>query len=47
MNLTRIGIIHSPHQRAEGTPIQAALAAGVRGTVEVLPEYAAARTPQT
>jgi tRNA (adenine37-N6)-methyltransferase len=41
MNLTAIGIIHSPHQRAEGTPIQAALATGVRGTVEVLPEYAA------
>jgi tRNA (adenine37-N6)-methyltransferase len=41
MNLTPIGIIHSPHQRAEGTPIQAAMATGVRGTVEVLPEYAA------
>ena len=41
MNLIPIGIIHSPHQRAEGTPIQAALAAGVKGTVEVFPEYAA------
>ena len=41
MNLTPIGIIHSPHQRAEGTPIQAALASGVKGTVEVFPEYAA------
>src|ERR1017187_1287270 len=41
MNLTPIGVIHSPHQRAEGTPIQAALAAGVKGTVEVFPEYAA------
>jgi tRNA (Thr-GGU) A37 N-methylase len=41
MNLTRIGSIHSPHQKAEGTPIQAARAAGVRGTVEVFPEYAA------
>ena len=41
MNLTPIGVIHSPHQRAEGTPIQAALAAGVQGTVEVFPEYAA------
>ena len=40
MHLTPIGIVHSPHQRAEGTPIQAALAAGVRGTVEVFPEYA-------
>ena len=41
MNLTPIGIIHSPHPRAEGTRIQAALAAGVKGTVEVFPEYAA------
>jgi tRNA (adenine37-N6)-methyltransferase len=41
MNLTQIGIIHSPHQKAEGTPIQAARAAGVQGAVEVFPEYAA------
>jgi tRNA-Thr(GGU) m(6)t(6)A37 methyltransferase TsaA len=41
MNLTPIGIIHSPHQRADGTPVQAALATGVQGTVEVFPEYAA------
>ena len=41
MNLTPIGIIHSPHQRAEGTPVQAALATGFQGTVEVFPEYAA------
>jgi tRNA-Thr(GGU) m(6)t(6)A37 methyltransferase TsaA len=41
MTLTPIGIIHSPHKQATGTPIQAALATGVRGTVEVLPEYAA------
>jgi len=40
MNLTLIGVIHSTHQRAEGTPIQAALATGVRGTVEVFQEYA-------
>ena len=40
MELTAIGIIHSPHRRAEGTPVQAALAAGTRGTVEVFPEYA-------
>ena len=40
MNLAPIGVIHSPHQRADGTPIQAALATGVRGTVEVFPEYA-------
>ena len=41
MDLTPIGIIHSPHQRAEGTPVQAALATGVQGTVQVFPEYAA------
>jgi tRNA (adenine37-N6)-methyltransferase len=41
MNLTPIGVIHSPHQRAEGTPVQAALATGVQGTVEVYPEFAA------
>jgi tRNA-Thr(GGU) m(6)t(6)A37 methyltransferase TsaA len=40
MNLITIGIIHSPHQEAAGTPIQAALATGVQGTVEVFPEYA-------
>ncbi len=40
MKLTPIGIIHSPHQQATGTPIQAALAVGVEGTVEVFPEYA-------
>jgi tRNA-Thr(GGU) m(6)t(6)A37 methyltransferase TsaA len=40
MTLVPIGIIHSPHRQAEGTPIQAALATGIRGTVEVFPEYA-------
>lgn len=41
MTLTPIGIIRSPHQQAAGTPVQAAVATGVRGTVEVFPEYAA------
>jgi tRNA-Thr(GGU) m(6)t(6)A37 methyltransferase TsaA len=41
MNLTPIGIIRSPHQRAKGTPVQSALAVGVEGKVEVFPEYAA------
>lgn len=41
MNLSPIGVVHSPHHRADGTPVQAALATGVQGTVEVLPEYAA------
>jgi len=39
VKVTPIGVIHSPHQRAEGTPVQAALATGVRGTVEIFPEY--------
>ena len=41
MKVTPIGIIHSPHQKADGTPVQAALAIGVQGMVEVFPEYAA------
>jgi tRNA-Thr(GGU) m(6)t(6)A37 methyltransferase TsaA len=40
MNLTPIGIIHSPHRQALGTPVQAALAPGITGSVEVFPEYA-------
>ncbi len=40
MKVTPIGIIHSPHQQAAGTPIQAALATGVQGTVEVFADYA-------
>lgn len=41
MNLRQIGVIHSPHQEAAGTPVQSALAAGVKGTAEIFPEYAA------
>jgi tRNA (adenine37-N6)-methyltransferase len=41
MKIISIGVIHSPHRSAAGTPVQAALATGVRGTVEVFPEYAA------
>jgi tRNA (adenine37-N6)-methyltransferase len=37
--LTPIGIIHSPHVRADETPIQPVFAAGVAGRVEVFPEY--------
>ena len=36
-----IGVIHSPFKEIEGMPIQPRGAAGVRGTVELLPEYAA------
>ena len=34
-----IGVIRSPHTRAEETPIQPQYAKGVRGRVEVLPEF--------
>lgn len=36
----QIGTIHSPHSDLTGMPIQPAGASGVRGTVEVLAEYA-------
>jgi len=36
-----IGVIRSPHKRAEDTPIQPAYAGGICGQVEVLPEYEA------
>lgn len=35
-----IGVIHSPFKEPRGTPIQPAGAKGVKGTVEVFPEYA-------
>ena len=35
-----IGVVRSPHKQSEGTPIQAAAAKGIDGTVEVFPEYA-------
>jgi tRNA-Thr(GGU) m(6)t(6)A37 methyltransferase TsaA len=34
-----IGVIHSPFKDAHSMPIQSAAALGVRGTVEVFPEY--------
>jgi tRNA-Thr(GGU) m(6)t(6)A37 methyltransferase TsaA len=34
-----IGTIHSPHHKIEGMPIQPVGAAGVRGSVEIYPEY--------
>lgn len=36
-----IGVIHSPFKDVEGMPIQPTGAQGVRGTVEVFPEYCA------
>ena len=41
LELTPIGIIHSPHREAKGTPIQPRWAESVEGTVEVFPEFAA------
>lgn len=35
-----IGIIHSPFKEPKGTPIQPAAAKGIKGKVEVFPEYA-------
>ena len=37
-----IGVIHSPHSRSEGTPVQPPMARGVRGWLDVRPEYAQA-----
>jgi len=34
-----IGIIHSPFKKPQGTPIQPKAAKGVKGTVEIFPEY--------
>ena len=36
-----IGVIHSPFKGVEHMPIQAAVATGVRGAIEILPEFAA------
>ncbi len=35
-----IGVIHSPFRDIEGVPIQSAGAQGIKGTVEIAPEYA-------
>jgi len=36
-----IGIIRSPHDKAEGMPIQPSSARGIKGSVEIFPEFAA------
>jgi tRNA-Thr(GGU) m(6)t(6)A37 methyltransferase TsaA len=41
INYRPIGIIHSPFTDIEGMPIQPTGASGVRGTVDVRPEFAA------
>lgn len=40
MKITPIGVIHSPHRQATGTPVQPAFAKGIEGTVELFPEFA-------
>ncbi|MBN2298657.1 MAG: tRNA (N6-threonylcarbamoyladenosine(37)-N6)-methyltransferase TrmO [Deltaproteobacteria bacterium] len=35
----KIGIIHTPYDTIEGMPIQPSGAIGVRGTIELLPDY--------
>jgi tRNA-Thr(GGU) m(6)t(6)A37 methyltransferase TsaA len=35
-----IGIIHSPFDEPKGTPIQSTGAEGIKGTIELFPEYA-------
>ena len=40
MKLEPIGIIHSPHQEAVGTPVQSSMAGGVEGTIEIYPQFA-------
>ena len=34
-----IGIIHSPHQEKQKTPIQSVYANGIKGKVEIFPEF--------
>jgi tRNA-Thr(GGU) m(6)t(6)A37 methyltransferase TsaA len=41
MELKPIGIIHTPFRQPEGTPIQPAAGAGVKGVVEVFGEFQA------
>lgn len=40
LRYTPIGMIHSPFTAPHGTPIQAVVARGAEGTVEIFPEYA-------
>ncbi len=39
IELKPIGIIHTPFEQSEGTPIQPAVAEGAEGTVEIDPAY--------
>lgn len=35
-----IGVIHTPYQRSEGTPIQSSATTGTQGVIELFPEFA-------
>jgi tRNA-Thr(GGU) m(6)t(6)A37 methyltransferase TsaA len=39
--VSRIGVIHTPHKQADGTPIQSAFAEGIEGVVEIFEPYVA------
>ena len=39
MQLTQIGVVHSPFDRASGTPVQPFCAAGTEGHIEVFDPY--------
>jgi tRNA-Thr(GGU) m(6)t(6)A37 methyltransferase TsaA len=39
LTITPIGIIHTPFTERKGTPIQPSAGRGIRGTVELKPEY--------
>ncbi len=40
LELSPIGIIHTPYKEPKGAPIQGVFAKDAEGTVEILPEYA-------
>ena len=40
IELTPIGIVHSPYKEPRGTPIQGVFSKGQTGSVEIYPEYA-------
>ena len=39
MQLTQIGVVHSPFQRAAGTPVQPFCSAGAEGQIEIYDDY--------
>ena len=40
MKIIPIGVIHTPHKQATGTPLQPVFAQGTQGTVELFPKFA-------